>query len=151
MQLAYKLEPAGSHGVWGLDDYQFLPFLLGAAQLSGHDSTPASVTDKRLQEELYEDYLYYEGIRFIGMVKTGPFFEHSVRNTNVDGTSNPSHSAPADHRANWWRNARVVQPILNDIAGSVPTWDKVASGMVKMYEAEVLQKFPVIQVRQTIP
>ena len=80
MQLAYKLEPAGSHGVWGLDDYQFLPFLLGAAQLSGHDSTPASVTDKRLQEELYEDYLYYEGIRFIGMVKTGPFFEHSVRN-----------------------------------------------------------------------
>ena len=87
MQLAYKLEPAGSHGVWGLDDYQFLPFLLGAAQLSGHDSTPASVTDKRLQEELYEDYLYYEGIRFIGMVKTGPFFEHSVRNTNVDGSS----------------------------------------------------------------
>ena len=44
-----------------------------------------------------------------------------------------------------------MQPILNDIAGSVPTWDKVASGMVKMYEAEVLQKFPVIQVRQTIP
>ena len=92
VQLAYKLEPAGSHGVWGLDDYQFLPFLLGAAQLSGHDSTPASVTDKRLQEELYEDYLYYEGIRFIGMVKTGPFFEHSVRNMDVDG------SAPRTHR-----------------------------------------------------
>ena len=52
-------------------------------------------------------------------------------------------------RITW--NARVMQPILNDIAGSVPTWDKVASGMVKMYEAEVLQKFPVIQVRQTVP
>ena len=64
-----RLEPAGSHGVWGLDDYQCLPFMWGAAQLSNHASfTPASIHKEALLREASPDYLYFAAVSFIRMV-----------------------------------------------------------------------------------
>lgn len=114
--LTYNLEPAGSHGVWGLDDHFHMPYILGAAQLAplspNETPRPKDTISPKLVSEFESSNLYFEAIGFINHVKKGAFFEHS--------------------------------PLLYDISG-VKTWSKVRSGMVKMYEGEVLSSFPVVQ------
>ncbi|KAL4151832.1 hypothetical protein PRNP1_008769 [Phytophthora ramorum] len=79
LQKQYMLEPAGSHGVWGLDDYHCLPFYFGSAQLIGqHDILPESVHDDNVLEANHKEYLYLDAIKFIKEVKAGsPFAETS--------------------------------------------------------------------------
>jgi serine/threonine-protein phosphatase 2A activator len=121
IQRRFSLEPAGSHGVWGLDDYQFAPFLLGSAQLIGFDEQistaagvePATFNNLRLQSE----FVYLNAVAHIHRLKTRgcvtlPFANHS--------------------------------PLLHSISG-VPTWQRVHEGLGRMYLKEVLGKLPVVQ------
>jgi serine/threonine-protein phosphatase 2A activator len=128
VQSAYRLEPAGSHGVWSLDDYHILPFVLGSAQLlapadkaeaggtgggRGVAPSPKSVRDRVVAESLAGKNLYCRALRRIMELKSGPFNEHS--------------------------------PMLFDISANVKTWAEVHEGMLRMYRGEVLLKFPVAQ------
>ncbi|KAL2814487.1 Phosphotyrosyl phosphate activator protein-domain-containing protein [Aspergillus granulosus] len=124
----YTLEPAGSHGVWGLDDHSFIPYIFGAAQLAPAISdsdpvpeegslpdapAPGGVAKANVVERERRGNLYFSAIGFIYDVKRGPFWEHS--------------------------------PMLYDISGIQAGWAKINKGMIKMYNAEVLSKFPVVQ------
>jgi hypothetical protein len=121
LQRTYVMEPAGSHGVWGLDDYHCLPFLLGAAQLcpgGGCAPPPALALPSVVQDAAALDphrprYLYAAAIAHVRASKTGaPFSETS--------------------------------PVLHSIS-LLPSWQKVYAGLLRTFEAEVLGKFPVIQ------
>lgn len=121
LQKTYWLEPAGSHGVWGLDDYHFLPFLFGAAQLSTHPHMkPTLVHNRELVECYWQKYMYLECVHFINGMKTVP------------GRS-------ADEVSLRW-----YLPMLDDILAA-KNWKKISEGMIKMYRAEVLAKLPIIQ------
>lgn len=78
VQAKFRLEPAGSRGVYNMDDYQFLPFLFGAAQLGGLKYIPTSNFYQPDQVDMFKsDYILFEAVDFILNNKRGPFNEHS--------------------------------------------------------------------------
>ena len=57
--------------MWGLDDYQFLPFIWGSAQLIGHPFIrPGSILNKEVLDTCWQDYLYLSCVRFVKQVRT---------------------------------------------------------------------------------
>ena len=76
--LTYTLEPAGSHGVWGLDDHFHLAYILGSSQwIRNAPMRPRDVKDISLVKQYAKSNLYCQCIAFIFQVKSGPFSEHS--------------------------------------------------------------------------
>lgn len=98
--LTYTLEPAGSHGVWGLDDHSFQPYIYGSAQLSRaitdtepmptegslvRAPKPAQVVKADYVEQERKRNMYFSAIGFINDVKKGPFWEHSPILFDISG------------------------------------------------------------------
>ncbi|GJN90408.1 hypothetical protein Rhopal_003419-T1 [Rhodotorula paludigena] len=78
VQRVFRLEPAGSKGVWGLDDHQHLVYLFGAAQLVGHLTLrPSSILSLPTISPRAPSYLFLSSIAHIHSLKRGPFNEHS--------------------------------------------------------------------------
>ncbi|XP_053601882.1 serine/threonine-protein phosphatase 2A activator-like [Plodia interpunctella] len=79
LQQTYRMEPAGSHGVWSLDDYQFVPFIWGSSQLIDQPKIypPGKFLEDDIIEKYSDEYMFISCIKYIKEVKKGPFAEHS--------------------------------------------------------------------------
>ncbi|XP_047344828.1 serine/threonine-protein phosphatase 2A activator-like isoform X3 [Vespa velutina] len=78
LQITYRMEPAGSHGVWSLDDYQFVPFIWGSSQLIGHPRIePRHFVDQDVIELHAKQYMFLGCIEFISKVLSKfPVIQH---------------------------------------------------------------------------
>jgi serine/threonine-protein phosphatase 2A activator len=109
----YRLEPAGTQGAWGLNDFVMLPFLFGSAQLVGQaDVTPANVVDAAVARQRKDENAYSKWIDHVHQSKSGGFEEHS----------------------------RLLFSLT-----ALPSFAEINTGVMKMYEAEVMNKFCVFQ------
>ena len=114
LQINYILEPAGARGVWGLDEYQFIPFIFGASQLIDNiEITPKGILDEYTLKTNKNEYIYLDCVDYIKSVKSGASFAEYA-------------------------------PILESITNA-KNWEKIAKGLVKMYEDDVLKRYVIIQ------
>lgn len=95
-----------------MDDFQFIPFIWGSAQLANSSIDPSKFVEQETIDQYRHEYMFIACIDYIMQVKTGHIAEHSNQLWSIS---------------------------------AVPSWTKICSGLVKMYQKEVLSKFPVIQ------
>ncbi|KAI5477602.1 protein phosphatase 2 (formerly 2A), regulatory subunit B' [Pseudohyphozyma bogoriensis] len=85
-QKVFKLEPAGSKGVWGLDDHQFLSYLWGASQLKQHPTLRPSLLLTIPTTADSSAQLLHSSLSHLHALKSGPFAEHSPMLHSISST-----------------------------------------------------------------
>ncbi|CAF4915054.1 unnamed protein product [Pieris macdunnoughi] len=131
LQQTYRMEPAGSHGVWSLDDYQFVPFIWGSSQLIDQPRIypPAKFVEEDIIEKYSNDYIFLSCIKYIKEVKKGPFAEHSNQLWSISAVGS------------WAKiNQGLIKMYKKEVLGKFPVIQHVLFGSLLP-----IRRFPIQQ------
>lgn len=119
LQQRFKLEPAGSRGVWGLDDFSFLPFVFGSAQLLNNARVaPTFMQNGAMIDEYREEFLYVDAVGYIKDYKSGMFHEHSPTLWDITGA-----------RGGWKKiNQGMLKMYKGEVLSKLPVMQHVLFG-----------------------
>jgi hypothetical protein len=175
LQRDYMLEPAGSHGVWGLDDYHCVPFYLGACQMRAREQWQQQHQESQKKMKLEGKESSGLGNDDARRLPENPYLP--VATTVTDPSDLPNSDTRHAENSDHWspsiiHNRQILEtyrgtylylscihfiqeikpnvpffessPMLNDIS-HLGSWSKVMSGLLRLFEGEVLDKLPVVQ------
>jgi len=149
----YNLEPAGSKGVYGLDDYFHVVYIFGSAQLLNHPTIrPSRIIDEKFVTKINDlkqsgewsmgQELRASSVEFLAQegLSRSLFFE-TIQNT-ISLKSQPSGGTKQSGADGSFLDH---SPILVNLATHVKGWPKIYSGLIKMMKGEIFSKLPVMQ------
>jgi len=149
----YNLEPAGSKGVYGLDDYFHVVYIFGSAQLLNHPTIrPSWIIDEKFVTKINDlkqsgewsmgQELRASSVEFLAQegLSRSLFFE-TIQNT-ISLKSQPSGGTKQSGADGSFLDH---SPILVNLATHVKGWPKIYSGLIKMMKGEIFSKLPVMQ------
>ncbi len=162
-----------SSRVWGLDDYHCIPFYLGACQMMAREQSQKQTRQRRREKGDTQKQAGEIGLDTDNRMPDNPYLPNNpspetaqpvVTDTNNDDDDPWTPSVIHDHHLLETHSSTYIylscikfirqikpnapffesSPMLNDIS-NLGSWSKAASGLLRLYEGEVLDKLPVVQ------